>query len=213
MSNDRTKRRQEQLKLHGIFLNLDQIGYIEIPKCNKIGTHYYQFAFSKFFENDIAIACESHSQEIENYLWRVSTIGLNMLQYFDDQFTPEDQKYVGLLHELGFIPSFLKVSPIVDDSFRVSFLKKYGPRSNDAERKIYDSHIDSDGNYQCRNLYVRRSINHQFNRLFQFWDVYAALDKQFKRPKDTPPHGHVLDIIKGSIPEVTENFRNWLQKE
>ena len=214
MSNDRIKQRVEQLKSHGVFLNLDQIGYIEIPKCNKIGTHYYQFVFCRDInEKDIVTACESHSQEIENYIWRVSAIGLNMLQYFDEQLSTVDQKWADLVLQLGYIPSFLNVSAIVDDSFRVSLLERYSARSNHIEKTMYDTYLDNDGNYQCRNVYMLRSINHHLNLLFQPWDIYGVLDKQFKKPKDTAPNGHVLDIIKGSTPKITEGFKSGLPME
>ena len=214
MPSDGTKRGVEQLKSHGILLKTNQIGYIEIPKCNKIGTHYYHFVFCRGInEKDILTACESHSQEIENYLWRISTIGLNMLIWFDEQLSTGWQEWADLLHQLGYIPSFLNVSPIVDDSLRVSLLEKYGARSNHLGKTMYDAYLDNDGNYQCRNVQILRVINHQLNLLFRSLDIYADLDKLFKKPKGTPPNGHVLDIIKGSIPKITVNFKSDLPTE
>lgn len=216
MPSDGTKQREEQLKSHGIFLNWDQIGYTEIPKCNEIATHFYSFIFSRTLDNNdqnTFTACKSHSQEIENYVWRISVIGLNILQYFYQDLNTKEQEWADRAFEHGAISSFLKVSPIVDDSFRDSLIKKYGLRSNEIEKSMYDRYLDSDGNLLCQNVQMRRSINHQFNLRFQPFDKFGVLDKQFKKPKETPPHGYVLDIINGSIPEITEIFRSHLPIE
>mgnify|MGYP007114255994 FL=1 len=212
MSRDRTKWQEEQLESHGIFLNLDQIGYTEIHKCNEMATHYYEFIFCRTGntnDNKMITACQSHSLEIENYIWRVSAIGLNMLQYIDEQLSTEELKWADSAYERGFISSFLKISPIVEDSFRDGLRKRFGLRSNEIEKSMYDRYLDSDGNLHCRNVYMRRSISNQFNLLFQ--PLFKRnLDKLLKKPKDTAPDGYVLDIIKGSIPETTELFRSHL---
>jgi hypothetical protein len=215
MTREEIKKRELQLKSHGILLELKKIGYTEIPECKRVATHIYKFRFCREVGRDSCLehACQSHYIEIEKYMWKMSSIALNFLFYFENEMSPEQRTWAEKNYNWGAISSQLETSPVADEYGYVEEMRKrYNRASSTTEKHVLEQLIDSEGNLRCANLLIHRIIYRQFVKLFSEWDLTDSMAKQFgKKPNDKAPNGYVLDITKGPIPEISELFRNQLR--